>query len=81
MKFFKVRLPLSLHRQLRELAKSEGISINQLATSALAEKMSALMTETSLAERAERGSREKFLDALAKVLDAEPDPEDTLLAE
>ena len=68
-----IRLPESLHKHVRKLAKTEGISINQLITTALAEKMSALMAEDYLAERASRGSRDKFERALKKVPDVEPD--------
>ena len=39
-----VRLPESLHDQLKELASAEGISINQFLVVAAAEKMSALKT-------------------------------------
>jgi hypothetical protein len=56
-----------LHRQARELAEREDISINQLIATALAEKMSALMTGEYLAERAVRGSRKKFDRVLKKV--------------
>jgi hypothetical protein len=49
-----LRLSESLHRQVWEMAKREGISINQLISTALAEKLSALMTAEYLAERAER---------------------------
>ena len=38
-----LRFPDSLHQKLGELAEREGLSINQLMTSAVAEKMSALM--------------------------------------
>lgn len=71
-----VRLPTSLHGQLKDLAKKEGISINQLITTAVAEKMSALMTEDHLDARARRGSREKLEAVLQKVSDVEPDPWD-----
>ena len=37
-----------------------------------------LMTEEYLAERAKRGSREKFDAALAKVADIEPEEHDKL---
>ncbi len=76
MSALSLRLPNSLHRRARELAEREGISINQLIATALAEKMSALMTEEYLEQRARRGSREKFLAALAKVPDVEPEPYD-----
>lgn len=71
-----VRLPESLHGQLKSLAKREGISINQLIATAVAEKMSALMTEEYLEARARRGNREKFEAVLRKVPSAEPDPWD-----
>lgn len=73
-----LRLPESLHQKLGELAEREGISINQLITSAVAEKMSALMTEEYLAARAKRSSRRKFEAALAKVPDVEPEEFDRL---
>lgn len=38
MSTLSLRLPESLHRQLRVLAKKEGISINQLVMTALAER-------------------------------------------
>jgi hypothetical protein len=67
-----LRLPESLHRKARELAKSEDVSINQLITTALAEKMSALMTVEYLQERAAHGDRGRFERAMAKVPDVEP---------
>jgi len=54
------------------LAKREGISINQLISTAVAEKMSALLTVELLEKRARRGSREKFEKVLSKVPDVEP---------
>ena len=73
-----LRLPDSLHKTARELAARENISINQLITLALAEKISALMTEDYLNERAKRGKQEKFQAAMANVADVEPDEEDRL---
>lgn len=67
MSSISLRLPESLHRQVRELAEREDISINQLIATALAEKMSALMTGEYLAERAVRGNRKKFDRVLRKV--------------
>ncbi|MEA2238264.1 MAG: hypothetical protein QOC81_2988 [Thermoanaerobaculia bacterium] len=79
MSALSLRLPESLHRKLGELAEREGISINQLINSAVAEKMSALMTEEYLKERAARGTRRKFSVALAKVPDREPAESDRLV--
>jgi hypothetical protein len=72
MSTLSLRLPESLHRQARELAKQEGISINQLITTALAEKMSALLTGEYLEARAARGDRDKFERALGKVKNRPP---------
>jgi hypothetical protein len=78
MSTISLRLPDSLHDQVRELAKQENVSINQFITLALAEKISALVTEDYLAERASRGSRDKFEQAMAEVADVEPLPQDVL---
>jgi hypothetical protein len=78
MSALSIRLPNSLHDRVRDLAAREGISINQLVATALAEKMSALMTADYLETRARRGSRARFLAALARVADVEPDPWDRL---
>ena len=78
MSTISLRLPESLHESARALAAKENISINQLITLALAEKVSALMTEEYLGERAKRGSKEKFQKAMAKVADLEPEEHDKL---
>jgi hypothetical protein len=78
MSTISLRLPQSIHKQVRVLAKKDEISINQFITTALAEKMSALMTSDYLEERAKKGSRQKFEMAMGKVKDIEPDKKDTL---
>ena len=78
MSAINVRLPESLHQAVRELAQRENVSINQLITLALAEKVSALMTEEYLSERAKRASRELFEAALSEVPDIPPDESDNL---
>jgi hypothetical protein len=74
MSWLRMHLPESLHAKVREVAKQEGISINQFVTTAVAEKLSALLTEEYLAEPARRGSRTRFERVLSKV--AEPPPEE-----
>lgn len=78
MSTISLRLPESLHKMARQLADKENISINQLITLALAEKISALTTEDYLKARAARGDRDKFLAAMAKVADIEPEDDDRL---
>ena len=73
MSVLSVRLPESLHQGVRKMAVDEGISINQFIATAVAEKLSALMTETYLQERARLGSREAYEAALAQVPHAQPD--------
>lgn len=72
MSTLSLRLPNSLHRKLKELAASEGISINQLLATAAAEKISALTTEEYLNERAARGRKSKFKKVLRKVPSVAP---------
>ncbi len=69
MSTMSVRLPESLHKQARELAEQEGVSINQLVATALAEKVSALLTLEYLERRAKQGSRKSFEAVLKKVKD------------
>ena len=78
MSTMSLRLPESLHQRARELAKREGISINQLIATALAEKISALDTVEYLEERAARSSREAYLEILSRVPARPPDAGDEL---
>lgn len=78
MATLSLRLPESLHARLRELARREGVSINQLVTLAVAEKAAALLTEEVLAARASRGDRCKFDEALSQVAEAPPEPRDVI---
>jgi hypothetical protein len=78
MSTLSLRLPESLHKSARELAKKEKISINQLVTLALAEKVSAIGAQDYLEKRAKRASEAKFDAAMAKVADVEPPEYDSL---
>jgi hypothetical protein len=78
MSALSLRLPASLHKHAKRLAAQEGISVNQLIGTALAEKLAALATEEYLQQRGKRASRRKFDAALAKVPDAAPDPQDSI---
>ena len=42
MSTLSIRLPNSIHQHAKRLARDEGVSVNQLGSSALAEKLSAL---------------------------------------
>jgi hypothetical protein len=78
MSAISLRLPESLHEKAREVARQESVSVNQLITLALAEKLSALLAEDHLARHARRGDRAKFEAAMAKVPDVEPEAGDRL---
>jgi hypothetical protein len=77
MSNISLRLPDSLHKKARDLAKKENTSINQLVSSALAEKISALMTEEYIEQRGKRASKQKFKKALSKVADVDAKEYDT----
>jgi hypothetical protein len=76
MSIVQVQIPDSLQKSLSDLADRDGISIDQFISTAIAEKLSALMTENYLKDRAERGDRTKYEAILAKVPDVEPEPFD-----
>ncbi len=78
MSNLSIQLPDSLYKSLQELAKQDGISVEQFIATAVAEKIAALTTETYLEELAKRGSREKYEAVLAKVPDGELEPYDQL---
>lgn len=67
-----LRLPDSIYEFAKELSAQDSVSLNQFIATAVAEKVSALSTESYLKQRASQGSKEKFLDALSKVPDIEP---------
>ena len=78
MSALSLRLPDSIHRYIKEISAQEGVSINQFILTAVTEKISAIMTEEYLAERAKRADRDAFRAILDEVPDREPWPGDEL---
>jgi hypothetical protein len=78
MSALSLRLPQSIHHHIREIARKEGVSINQFISSAVSEKISALMTKDYLKKRAKRVKKEDFRKVLAKVPGRKPLPGDEL---
>ena len=78
MSIVQVQIPDSLHQSLSDLAGRDGISIDQFISTAIAEKLSALMTENYLKDRARRGNQTKYEAILAKVPDVEPEEYDRI---
>ena len=72
MSALSLRLPESIHRHIKEVAKKEGVSINQFISSAVSEKISALVTEDYLNTRAKRAKKKNFKKILAKVPGRKP---------
>ena len=64
---FALRLQPSLLQEARKLAESEGVALNQLINLAVAEKVSALRTESYIAERATRANISKALKILKRA--------------
>ncbi len=78
MNTLNLRIPESIHNKLIEIAKKESISINQFISSAVAEKLSAFMTEEYIMKRAKKGSRDKFLNAMKQIPDVKPEGYDVI---
>ncbi len=78
MSTLSVRLPTSLHRQLRELAEREGVSMNQLISSAVGEKLASLLTVEYLRGRGGQGRRSVYDRVLRRVRKVPPQGGDEL---
>jgi predicted transcriptional regulator len=76
MTALSIRLPDAVHRKTKELAASDGVSVNQFIASATAEKMASVMTLDWLRAQASQGRREDFLALLNAAPDVPPIPGD-----
>lgn len=64
---FALRVQPSLLDEARKVAETEGVALNQLINVALAEKLSALRTESYFRERAGRANIPRALQLLKKA--------------
>jgi hypothetical protein len=78
MSALNLRLPDSIHRHIREIAREDGVSINTFITSAVAEKISAITTEDYIAARARKARKGAFKKVLDRVPKRPPLPGDEL---
>jgi predicted DNA-binding ribbon-helix-helix protein len=78
MSTMSLRLPDYLHNSIREIADNEHISVNQLVTTAIAEKVSALATERYLNAMSAKGSAQVFDVVMDKVKKRAPLPGDEM---
>ncbi|MDB5499098.1 MAG: hypothetical protein JWP28_3129 [Phenylobacterium sp.] len=67
-----VRLQPSLRLEAERLAAADGVNLDRFVNVALAEKLSALETESYLSARAAKGRREGFLAFLDEAGDEPP---------
>ena len=67
MSTLSLRLPDSIHRHIKDIAKREGVSINQFISTAVSEKISAILTEEYLRSRAERAKPDTLKTILGRI--------------
>lgn len=70
MSNYALRVPESLFAFARKMAEQENVSMNQFFVTAIAEKVSALSTETYFQERRARGETAGFAAWMAASPDA-----------
>jgi len=78
MSTLSIRLPDSLHQQLKETARQEGVSINQLVLMAVTRQVSALRLSHLIERHGGPVSPQEFLNLLDAAGDAPPTPGDEL---
>jgi hypothetical protein len=75
---FPQHLPLSLKAAVEKLSAQDGTSMNQFMVIAVAEKLSAMQTETFFADRRARADRDAFLRILNREGGEPPRPDDVI---
>ena len=69
---FALRLQPSLLDEARKVAETEGVALNQFINVAVAEKLSALRTESYFKERAARADLPQALEILSRSGKGDP---------
>jgi len=75
---FPLRLPVSLKAAVEKLSTQDGTSMNQFIVVAVAEKLSAMQTESFFTERRARADRDAFLRILNREGGEPPRDDDRL---
>lgn len=70
-----IKVPEDLYQKAAEIAAAEHTSVDAVFASAFAEQVAAW---ERLNQRAAQGSKERFFAVMAKVADAEPEPDDRI---
>ena len=73
---YPLRLPRSIRAGIERLSKQDGISINQFASIAVAEKLAIMQAETYFAERIARADLEAFDELMSRSGGQAPREED-----
>lgn len=76
MRHYALGLPDSLQEAARRLAAEDGTTMNQLFTTAIAEKVSALEAAAFFEKRAAQADTARAQAAWAKIGSNEPQPEE-----
>ena len=76
---YPLRLPRSIKTAVEQLAKEEGISLNQFVATAVAEKLTALNTAKFFSERKDRADFIAFRNILTRKGGETPREDDKLL--
>jgi hypothetical protein len=69
---FALRLQTSLMDEARKVAETEGVALNQFINVAVAEKLSALRTESYFVERVKRANIPEALHILSRAGKGKP---------
>ncbi len=78
MKTIETRIPEPVFQQAEELAARENIPLDQIISLAVTQAVGIWSNQSYIATRANRASRERFLEALQQVPDVEPPDYDRL---
>ncbi len=78
MSAISIKVPNSINRHIKEIANKEGVSTQQFISSAISEKISAIMTENYLKKRAKMADRTEFRKILDRVPNRDPIPGDEI---
>lgn len=78
MKTLQVQLPDSVHGRLKELAKQDGVSLNQVLVTAASNEVVRQETRDFFVQAAAQYNPQAFADALVAVPDVAPIPGDEI---
>lgn len=71
-----IQIPESIRRHIEALAKQEGYSLDQFASSALSEKLAVMSSLEVLKREAKQGDLHRYHSFLNSLPDAPPQPGD-----